>query len=746
MFFIEKQVDMFANWKLKRLWYLLKYVGTLIVLIAAIGVSLVKIDCAPVLGQVLISLDIILVAWMIVAVSDKVLRNKWVFIGLFLALMSMGVCVYSYQLKDIKDEKTKQTIVVDPGTKYLNPIVNTLSIFFPSRGDYNAKEVQNVWYYLLHFLGYFFAAWVLFSLFGKKMISRTLYWVIEHDKIYVFWGYSVDGMVLAKDMMTKKEFRQPVFVLPKKTEYDEAEESRIIDELMDIGAIVVHEDFEKDLNIYGARHFFMTEKQDDNVSRALRMIDGLEKRLPKMEKKTYLHIRTEIEGIDVLFQKKFKKKENLKKMVEVNLYSLSDLAARSFVMKYPLLDLRNRQFKSDEKRMTIHPESATVSGDCHVLLLGLGWSGYEILRKTVCDAQFLGDDFHFSVTVIDDDFEKNRGCYMRIFKVAKKMNIEINVNPTIFLDANGAIVGEERCGLMEDAVLKHFEDKKQTFEWKDKRTVSSVNGYDFYRWLDFNENILHFDRIIVTLGNDELNTNTAMQLNRFRLSYLSSFHAENEIHMPEKIFAYVKDYKSYNFYDGEKGSPIETFGDFEKINSVDYLVEEKIDRVAKRVNYVYSRYDCPVLSDEQINDYEAMEKAWDKEDTNIFNQNSSRSVALNVKNTVEIAGGDEMFQKRIKDSFFLEKYAEMEHKRWNAFNFMYGVDVWNKDEVTASNGKLRFNGTILAKHICIVDFDELDEMSLKVRSLGNVNENYKETDRRIVRHFPMFYDILKSNN
>ena len=92
--------------------------------------------------------------------------------------------------------------------------------------------------------------------------------MMQKDQIYVFWGYSVDGMVLAKDVMDKGKLRQPVFVLPKKTEYNADEESKIVDELMDFGAIVLHEDFGKKLNIRGVRHFFMTEKQDDNVSRA----------------------------------------------------------------------------------------------------------------------------------------------------------------------------------------------------------------------------------------------------------------------------------------------------------------------------------------------------------------------------------------------------------------------------------------------------------------------------------------------
>ena len=108
------------------------------------------------MGRVLISLDIILLAWMVVAVTGKVMRNNLVFVILFVALMSMGICVYS----EILDH---EFVELDLKNSYLYPIVNTLSIFFPSRGDYVLSwNDAYSWYYLLHFLGYFLAAWILF--------------------------------------------------------------------------------------------------------------------------------------------------------------------------------------------------------------------------------------------------------------------------------------------------------------------------------------------------------------------------------------------------------------------------------------------------------------------------------------------------------------------------------------------------------------------------------------------------------
>ncbi|MCQ2343846.1 MAG: hypothetical protein MJ002_02850 [Paludibacteraceae bacterium] len=91
-----------SNWKIKRLWYLLRCVGAIMLIVAAVGVFLVRSGTCVMGGRILISLDIICFAWMFVVVTGKVLRNRIAFVILFLASMGFGVCVYS----DILDNST----------------------------------------------------------------------------------------------------------------------------------------------------------------------------------------------------------------------------------------------------------------------------------------------------------------------------------------------------------------------------------------------------------------------------------------------------------------------------------------------------------------------------------------------------------------------------------------------------------------------------------------------------------------
>jgi len=78
---------------------------------------------------------------------------------------------------------------------------------------------------------------------------------------------------------------------------------------------------------------------------------------------------------------------------------------------------------------------------------------------------------------------------------------------------------------------------------------------------------------------------------------------------------------------------------------------------------------------------------------------------------------------------------------------MKGIKPWPIEEVCELNGKK--NGKLyiygaLFRHICLVPHDKLDEASNRINLLkGRKSEDYKEVDRRIVRHFPIFAKYIK---
>ena len=227
--------------------------------------------------------------------------------------------------------------------------------------------------------------------------------------------------------------------------------------------------------------------------------------------------------------------------------------------------------------------------------------------------------------------------------------------------------------------------------------------------------------------------------------------------MPEPIFAHVRDKEAYSYYEESIGKtidpPIRIFGGLKSIYNAKTLVEEKMDRIAKLVNYVYSQYMIDVLTNEQLT--EALqngnaEKEWAK--CTIFDQDSSRAVAMNIDNILRIAGNIDRLRKMLDEPLYIERLSELEHKRWNAFHYMRGIGTWKIDEVqeardrngkVKAKGKLFFNGA-LVRHICLVGYEELDAATRRVNILGNTSEDYKASDKRIIRHFPIFYQIKNS--
>ena len=89
-----------------------------------------------------------------------------------------------------------------------------------------------------------------------------------------------------------------------------------------------------------------------------------------------------------------------------------------------------------------------------------------------------------------------------------------------------------------------------------------------------------------------------------------------------------------------------------------------------------------------------------------------------------------------------ENLAKSEHLRWCAFHYTFGFDtmtheefatrIKNRQQEIQETGKSKIKPTkdiANLKHACLVDWDELDEISSIENSLTNANKNYKDSDR-----------------
>ena len=725
--------------------------------------------------QCLIPLLSILLAGVFVSLPGKIVRSKVILVFMFVALLCLGISVYA-NLESNKQPGLLETI--------LFPFNSTLASFFPSRGDYSLTEYQgchevNIYkfpsmYLLFHALCYFYVAWLGLSVFGRKLLNRVSARIMPLSSKNLIWGYSEGAFELAKDMILNTEKDEPIFLLDDDIEFDSEKESRIFDRLSNESILAFSTHYENlsksslDFNasifswyywrrklttgrcFKAYRHYFITENQDFNVKYALIILNQLYFQKNKLKGKTHIFVRTEQEGIDVFFQEKLN--DGLSDYVEVHIFNQSDITARQFAAEHSILDLTDRVNPiTGEKWLTINHESLHVDGEINILLLGLGWTGYEMLKKLVSDSQFIGD-YKTNIVVVDNDYKQYHGRYQYIVQEAAKFGVNICINPLVWLDDMHKICHQWLNG--EECSRK---------EGLEEKRIHQANSHLFYEWLGFAPNddnvvnILRFNRIIVTLGSDELNINTALQITNFRNHYFGAKETIDSTLMPEPIFAHVRDKEAYSYYEESIGKtidpPIRIFGGLKSIYNAKTLVEEKMDRIAKLVNYVYSQHMIDVLTNEQLT--EALqngnaEKEWAK--CTIFDQDSSRAVAMNIDNIVRIAGNIDRLRKMLDEPLYIERLSELEHKRWNAFHYMRGIGSWKIDEVqealdrngkVKAKGKLFFNGA-LVRHICLVGYEELDAATRRVNILGNTSEDYKASDMRIIRHFPIFYQIKNS--
>lgn len=631
--------------------------------------------CCPVWGQIIMSLAVLALGWLILSLTHRMMmKNSWRLLT-FVALYGFGVWVYSTL------EAPNRVI------GFFAPIDNTLSIFFPSRGSYSeAGFEKDIYFFVLHLLAYLFFAMIAFSWFGRRLVNRSGRWLIPGGNKNVFWGYSVGGVLLAKDILRTSVWQQAIFVLPRSLRDDEDEEKRIFEQLDSMGAVVLYEDMDTACYIPRAhRHFFLTEDQDFNIQQALKVANCPRCSAPS------LYVRTELPQAYTLF-------EGL--AVETHIFNQSALTARQFARKYPMLDCAGSK----------EVAKLRVNHQFKVLLLGFGWTGRELLHKEICDAQYVGSTF--SATIFDRDYETRYGDYPVLFgECIEAYNLAFN-----------PLGGSD----------------------------NAVGSQPFYRWCE--EHLTHYDRVIVALGDDSLNLNVAMNLSQIAL-----FEKTRRDGNPfaGSIFAHVREPRHYACCSNES-YPVTIFGDLETIYSVEVVIDESLDRMAKGVNCVYSSEE-PLLTRSQI---EARAEDMWHTSTILFNRDSSRAAAANIDNIICLAAiSDIDLQQAIDTPELLEILAETEHLRWNAFNRTNGVRRWDLNDIPDGHPLDARQFSVpdrrvypLLRHACLVDFQSLDAVSDRVnenRALlaggkHYTTENFKETDHRIIRHYLLIKQISDS--
>jgi len=187
-----------------------------------------------------------------------------------------------------------------------------------------------------------------------------------------------------------------------------------------------------------------------------------------------------------------------------------------------------------------------------------------------------------------------------------------------------------------------------------------------------------------------------------------------------------------------------TFGCKEETYTHSVIIREETNNMAKAVNETYK------------NMYGG--QAWHELDW--FTQESNRAAAdfipamLKLANTT--ADKAENYSKLTNDITLAETLAQTEHLRWNAFHVVMGYRRIGVKEMRErfetysgeKNSREHFNycrkDTKARLHICLVSWDELDELGKAYNDVTGKVQDFKEDDRRIIENIPKFLKMAKS--
>ena len=601
--------------------------------------------------QILQSVIFVCYCWVFISIIYHYARKTGIVIVLFLALFVSGLYYF--------DEESPHSFVRN---------INKSFSMLLGRGY--VKEAPDLLPYV-YFLSHLLFATFAFSLFGRRLMNRNGYFLIPQRYRNIFWGYNEGGILLANDMLNNDLLNQAAFVLSSSIDNKGNEDKAIFEKIDRMGAIALYWNSDSKKLPAGQRHFFLSDDPDFNIKMALKLVKYLKKK--SVKNKTHLFVRAETEYIDSFFAYELDGVEN----IEIHLFNKSDLTARCFIRDYPMLNA---------PEIEIDHEKLLVKGDFNLLLAGFGKAGQELLKKCICDAQFLNSAF--KATVIDKEIDTKYGDFPVLY------NECIDAYKISFASEN--IAGSRQ----------------------------------FYEWIE--GNVASFNRIIITLGNDRVNINIAMKIARILHDKGKSIDETKRM-----VFAHVRHKSQFAPYGNPAVSPISIFGDVASIYTQNIVIHEEMDRIAKMVNYVYN---CYLQDKVETIDWQKAEELWSK--TTLFHKNSSRASAMNMRNTDRIIKGkwDALTPEK------LEILSENEHLRWNAFHYVSGIRKWALDEIPAGHphdAKLRDSKGNLLKHACLVDYAELQKVTDKINENRKINQNpipedFLEADRRIVRHIPLF--------
>lgn len=444
--------------------------------------------------------------------------------------------------------------------------------------------------------------------------------------------------------------------------------------------------------------------------------------------KPFLYVRIEASADELVFQSWA---VNVRDVVTPVLVRESQLIAKDFINKYPLLEMPG--IKVDNAKCLVS------EGDFNILLIGFGSVGQDVLTEIVCNGQFVQSyaagkpvQVRLHVDIVEQDNKVIEEYCIRHPLATRHPRFSAQDQDECF-DVNFVLpdkTSEDNSSVNDKVRVedKTFDDWfRSRLEYKDKEgNTIKRNPYN---------------RIIVCLKGDDKTLGIANKIVEFARRQGVEIGAN-------VVFARVKDPARNRYlpqgricschtrsHQPDPVSNITLFGDLKDIYAFCRINVETVDTMAKVLN---SRYgDCG----NKLADVAKREAKWC--DASFFDQLSSRAAAEGQRNILMLLGlaycrlgesksiaklpGEIKDMLNDENSSVLRTLAINEHLRWNAFHIMMGYRPWKvrvcdrkgmepdarKDLPEPKPGKIRANQlATIGKHADIVPFDTLPEIDM----------------------------------
>jgi hypothetical protein len=712
-------------------------------------------------------------------------EKDWIYAVYFIITLLTGTVLYSFAY--IYNNNDPDTLL-SPFFIIFRSITYSMKTF---GGEFNASLVSklakaNKIYYTAVIIHYIAAVFLVFLVavkyFGKNLINRVRVFLISWFNKYIVIGCDGQAGVFLKNLTFKQKQLTTVIIqsdqINKKKELIDKGYAVVTVKKIKAGIKDANKAFYDALKKAGAmrcvfktRVISMSEQDEINLLIAKIMTDFI-KGLVKPEKKNGRIVLTKDQEekvsrikLDARIMYSFLERAEHFSYIEdalgkVRFFNPYEIRARKFLWENPITKLIPFHW--------IDIEKARLNNTYKIsnIFVGFGSTNKAILKKSIVNNQLLHIDYN--TLIICKDAKKHEKLFMNsavgLFDTMEngatiKRGAELLPNPdgNVYLKSpseQNKITFEEADALsaeLYDLIIREIRGNKAQ---NGKPTITPSD----------------YATVIIALGENRLSIETALELRqKLYEADLLTGKTDNKEYQRVRVFVKIDeetilaDEKLLNIMAQEIKCKIETFGADEEILTEEYLIDEKLDTLAKNIANRYegntetvtaaSEWNTCTQLHRESNRYAAMAirvklnllgldlKHGFKTDSDCigifktrYGTNAAfdlRSERRNLEKTIKLARENEKKGMAIPDSILTLKIKDeiidlvgrnngdfadnarnnlaiLEHQRWNAFHLASDWTKLPKEKFGAGrNG--RQNGAA-KQHACITTFHGLIEL------------------------------------